>query len=139
MLDVDAIALPNGIHATMLTGRDVVTGDQLAYPVVWADRSYDVCPGCHEPVDRVIEQRPAHLDTGAGPGRRDPGPQPAARVRPSGSRSTGRRYIPAARTVTSPTRTSCPSRPRCAPNSPSRSHANTSASGRALDATSRAP
>jgi hypothetical protein len=70
-MDADALsklALPAGTHATVLTGRDVVSGLQLAYPVVWADRPYDTCPRCGQPVARVVGQCPVMLNTGAGQG-----------------------------------------------------------------------
>jgi len=59
--------LPHGIHATVLTGRDVVSGLELVYPVAWADRSYRTCPRCRQPVDRV-PACPVALNTGAGAG-----------------------------------------------------------------------
>lgn len=65
---LDTIDLPEGIHAAMLTGRDVVTGEDLAYPVVWADRAYGTCPRCGQPVARIVEDCPVLLDTGAGQG-----------------------------------------------------------------------
>jgi hypothetical protein len=67
-MNVDVLELPSGTHAMVLTGRDVVTGEQLAYPVVWVDRSYCTCPRCGEPVARVVEECPVLLDTGAGQG-----------------------------------------------------------------------
>lgn len=70
-MDAEALRtldLPAGTHAGVLTGRDVVSGEQLAYPVVWADRPYGTCPRCRQPVARVVEQCPVMLDTGAGQG-----------------------------------------------------------------------
>jgi hypothetical protein len=67
-MDAEALGtldLPTGTHAAVLTGHDVVSGEQLAYPVVWADRPYDTCPRCRQPVARVVEQCPVMLDTGA--------------------------------------------------------------------------
>ncbi len=60
--------IPAGTYAAVLTGRDVVSGEQLAYPVVWADRPHDTCPRCGHPVARMVEQCPVMLDTGAGQG-----------------------------------------------------------------------
>jgi hypothetical protein len=68
-MDLSVVDLPAGTHAAVLHGRDVVTGDQLARLVVWADRPYDRCPGCDEPVSRVVEC-PVGLNTGAGQGGR---------------------------------------------------------------------
>lgn len=70
MDSLDTLDLPAGTHARLLTGRDVVTGLQLAYPVIWADRPYDRCPRCDQPVARVVDQCPVTLDTGAGQGGR---------------------------------------------------------------------
>jgi hypothetical protein len=67
---LDALTLPAGTHAAVLTGRDVVSGEQLAYPVVWADRAYAACPLCGQPVARVVEECPVLLDTGACQGGR---------------------------------------------------------------------
>jgi hypothetical protein len=66
MMDIDALELPLGTHAIVLTGRDVVTGEQLAYPVVWADRSDSTCPRCGQPVAQVVAECPVGLNTGAG-------------------------------------------------------------------------
>lgn len=68
MIIVDQAGLPAGTHSTILTGRDVVTGEMLAYPVVWADRAYDACPNCGQGVEVVVEQCPVLLNTGAGQG-----------------------------------------------------------------------
>lgn len=68
---LDGLRLPPRIHATVLTGRDVVTGETLAYPVVWADRTYRTCGQCHQPVPMDTGDRcPVTLDTGAGQGGR---------------------------------------------------------------------
>jgi hypothetical protein len=64
-MDLSTIDLPTGTHAAMLGGRDVVTGEQLARTVVWADRPYDRCPRCREPVNQVVVDCPVTLDTGA--------------------------------------------------------------------------
>lgn len=56
--------LPQGTYATILTGRDVVSRANLAYPVVWTDRPYGTCPRCKEPVDRT-PPCPVALDDGA--------------------------------------------------------------------------
>lgn len=66
-MDVDDIRLPDGIHATLLTDRDIVTGEMLAYPVVWADRPYSDCPLCGQDIG-VEEACPVALNTGAGQG-----------------------------------------------------------------------
>lgn len=66
--DINNIPLPPGTHATILTGRDVVTGQQLAYPVVWADRPYTRCPRCGDAVARTVNECPVLLDVGAGQG-----------------------------------------------------------------------
>lgn len=67
-MDLAELDLPARIHATVLTGRDVTNGETLTYPVVWADRLYDTCPRCDQPVNRVVNTCPAVLDTGAGTG-----------------------------------------------------------------------
>lgn len=67
-IEIDELRLPAHSHATMLTGRDMTTGLPLAYPVVWADRPYDTCPRCGQPVPGVVENCPALLNTGAGQG-----------------------------------------------------------------------
>jgi hypothetical protein len=67
-MDVSALELPAGTHAAVLTGRDIVSGQMLAYPVVWADRPYGTCPRCGQPVARVVGECPVMLDTGAGLG-----------------------------------------------------------------------
>ena len=51
----------------VLTGRDVVSGEDLAYPVLWCDRTYGACPSCGEPVDREPDC-PVRLNDGAGQG-----------------------------------------------------------------------
>jgi hypothetical protein len=69
-MDFATLDLPRGTHAAVLSGRDVVTGERLAYPVVWADRPYDTCPGCGQPVNRVVERCPVVLNPGAAQGGR---------------------------------------------------------------------
>ena len=66
-LDLTAMDLPPHVHATVLTDRDVVSGEDLAYPVLWCDRVYGVCPRCDEPVDREPDC-PVLLNTGVGMG-----------------------------------------------------------------------
>jgi len=68
-LAADWEELPRGTHAAVLTGCDVVSGMDLAYPVVWADRSYDKCPQCRQSIERV-PSCPVVLNTGAGAGGR---------------------------------------------------------------------
>lgn len=55
------------IHTEILTGRDVVTGLELAYPVAWEERPIRSCPRCGQdlPADPGC---PAILNTGAGLG-----------------------------------------------------------------------
>jgi hypothetical protein len=60
-LDLD---LPDGIHATVLRGRDP-NGTMLAVPIVWADRITDRCDQCGEPIAKVVEGCPAVLDAEA--------------------------------------------------------------------------
>lgn len=67
MIDTEAMQLPAGTHATVLAGRDVVTGEDLAYPVVWADRSYGACRRCAQPVAWEVDC-PVVLNVGAGQG-----------------------------------------------------------------------
>ena len=67
MLITDIPQLARGTHAAILTGTDVVTGEALAYPVVWADRPYDHCPRCNQFVGRDVDC-PVMLNTGAGQG-----------------------------------------------------------------------
>lgn len=71
-MDIETICeeaeLPAHIHATVLKGRDIVTGELLAYLVMWADRPYDTCPLCREPVSATVGDCPVQLDTGAGQG-----------------------------------------------------------------------
>jgi hypothetical protein len=67
-MNITEIKLPPKTHATILTGRDIVTGGDLAYAIVWADRPYDTCPLCHQPVEREITDPPVLLNTGAGVG-----------------------------------------------------------------------
>ncbi len=67
-MDIATLDLPANTHATVLTGRDVVTGEPLEYVIVWADRTYLNCPRCTEPVAREIDECPVALDPGAGPG-----------------------------------------------------------------------
>jgi hypothetical protein len=62
------IELPPSTHVTTLTGIDVVTGEDLSYTVVWADRPYHDCPRCYEPVGETVDGCPAYLNTGAGAG-----------------------------------------------------------------------
>lgn len=69
MIDIHALNLPRHIHATVLTGTDVTTGEQLAYPVIWADRTERNCPRCDQPIE-VEVPCPVMLDTGAGQGGR---------------------------------------------------------------------
>ena len=64
------VTLPPRIHATVLTDRDVVTGETLARPVVWADRTYTVCPQCQQPIGGRIDQCPVTLNGGARQGGR---------------------------------------------------------------------
>lgn len=66
-MDLSNLSLPPHIHAEILTGHDVVSGEQLAYPVIWADRITDTCGRCHEPIPRE-EPCPVLLDSGAGQG-----------------------------------------------------------------------
>lgn len=66
-MDLSNLTLPPHIHAEVLTGRDVLSGEHLAYPVIWADRITDTCDRCHEPIPRE-EPCPVLLDSGAGQG-----------------------------------------------------------------------
>lgn len=67
-LDLDDVGqrIPGDVHVTMLTDRDVVTREMLAYPLLWSDRPYSQCPRCTEPVDTdLTDKPPAILDGGA--------------------------------------------------------------------------
>lgn len=55
------------IHTDVLTGRDVVTGLQLAYPVAWEERPIRSCPRCGQDVP-ADPGCPLILNTGAGQG-----------------------------------------------------------------------
>ncbi len=66
-MQLDQLDIPAGIHTTVLTGRDIVTGESLAYSIVWADRTYNRCPRCHQPVNSVTDC-PVILNVGAGQG-----------------------------------------------------------------------
>lgn len=66
--DPTTLDLPSGIHAAVLGGRDVVTGEPLREVVLWADRTTGECPRCHQPIAREITRCPIHLNTGAGQG-----------------------------------------------------------------------
>jgi len=65
MTSISGVELPAGTHVTVLTGRDIVTGGQLANTVVWADRSYAACPRCRETIPIVVEHCPVLLNVGA--------------------------------------------------------------------------
>lgn len=60
--------LPRHVHAETLRARDVVTGQPIAETIVWADRVINQCPLCRQPIDRIVEACPAHLNAGAGQG-----------------------------------------------------------------------
>jgi hypothetical protein len=63
-VDIKEVKLPPYIHATILCGRDVVSGDTNEYVIVWADRAYNTCPQCRQPVHTEVDC-PIHLDAGA--------------------------------------------------------------------------
>jgi hypothetical protein len=67
-MDIAELALPAGVHAAVLTGRDVVTGEPLARAVVWADGIESTCPQCGQPVGMLEELCPVVLNCGAGLG-----------------------------------------------------------------------
>jgi len=68
-VNISEVKLPDGIHATVLTGQDVYMRLPLAYPVVWADRPYQECPRCDQPINRTTETScPVMLNTGSGQG-----------------------------------------------------------------------
>lgn len=56
-------------HAVTLRGRDIVTGEQISKIIIWADRTYDTCPSCGQPIN-VSPGCPVNLNTGAGQGGR---------------------------------------------------------------------
>lgn len=61
--------MPRHIHTTVLTDTDVTNGHRLAYPVVWADRHYDTCPRCDQPVKHDLSNDcPLMLNPGSGAG-----------------------------------------------------------------------
>lgn len=66
-MTTDAVPLPAHTHAETLTGTDRHTGLTVTKVVVWADRSYDLCPRCLEPVPAVVEC-PVRLNTDSRPG-----------------------------------------------------------------------
>jgi hypothetical protein len=66
-MDLSTLNLPPHIHAEMLDGRDVVSGETLTYPVIWADRITDTCDRCRQPTPRE-EPCPVLLNSGAGQG-----------------------------------------------------------------------
>jgi hypothetical protein len=59
---MDTTTLPPGIHAHVVTGRNVVSGTLMERGVVWADRTYRVCGTCREPVPYAVEACPVALD-----------------------------------------------------------------------------
>jgi hypothetical protein len=59
--------MPAHVHYRILTGRDAVTGQHLAVPVLWTDRVRDTCPGCGQHVAVAVDC-PVVLDPGAGQG-----------------------------------------------------------------------
>ena len=65
---LEDLEMPAHIHLAVLRGRDVVTGEELAYPVLWADRTYDRCPSCGQSIPFEVTECPIALDEGAGQG-----------------------------------------------------------------------
>ncbi len=65
-MDISTLDLPRHTHAAVLTGRDRVTGIDLHYVIVWADRVYDRCPQCRQSINREVTDCPVILDPVAG-------------------------------------------------------------------------
>lgn len=57
-----SLALPPGIHATILTGMDASTSTAVAVGIVWADRTYRQCGTCQQPVRDAGDTCPVTLD-----------------------------------------------------------------------------
>ncbi len=67
-MDIEALDLPPYTHAAVLTGRDIVTGLDLHYVIVWADRSTGTCDQCNQPISMQVDECPVILNLGAGAG-----------------------------------------------------------------------
>lgn len=72
-LDLEYVTshLPTGVYVGTVGGRDVVTGQDLVYPVLWTDRPYNRCPLCLQHIDPdLTDKMPVLLDVGACQGGR---------------------------------------------------------------------
>lgn len=64
---LDTLRLPTGVHATVLSARDIVDGTDLVHFIVWHDRPFGSCPRCDQPIQRE-PACPVNLNPGAGQG-----------------------------------------------------------------------